>query len=149
MTRFKQIKPEKRVEQEVMWWLTRNGFWVNIYDSKATYSKRKSAYTRNPGIVTGHPDLLGLSPDGILVAVELKAPGKLETVTLDQYNFVRRVIDNHGFAAVIDSQSRLQELWDMYKSLHSISLSEASKFLRASLPKRITHSDRLVPAPGQ
>jgi len=146
---FKTIKPEKKVEQAIHWWLTRNKIWVNIYDSKGEYSAARGKYKRKDGLVVGHPDLLGSSSDGLLVAIELKAPGKLEGVSLEQFLFLRRMIDQYAFAAVIDSEELLQALWDQYKNLRSKCPKDASKFLLSQLPKKVTIDGRKVFAPGQ
>ena len=148
MSRFNSIKPEKRVEQEVRFWCARNGIWTEVYDSKATYSEAKGRYSRSLGLPVGTPDLQGVSQEGLAVTIELKAPGKIENVSLDQYQFLLRVLDHHGFAAVIDSVERLDLLWKEWNSLRKDQdLKTASKYLLSHLPKMITHKGRKVIAP--
>lgn len=148
MTRFKKIKPEKRIEQDVRWWLARNSFWSEVFDSKGTYSEGKGRYAKSIGLPVGTPDLLAWHKSGVGAMIELKAPGKLESLSLQQYQFLMRGIEQNAFAVVVDSTERLETLWKEWNSLRSKDgLQMASKFLMEQLPKRISHGGRLIPAP--
>ena len=59
---------------------------VQIYESKAIYNARSGTYTANPGLKTGNADCQGIMPSGVSVAVEFKAPGKLNSFQNPNYS---------------------------------------------------------------
>lgn len=146
--RFKKIKPEKQVEQAVHWWACRNDIWLNVYDSKGSYSEAKGRYSKNLGLVKGHPDFAGYHKSGLAVVIELKAEGKLNNTSLEQYQYLVRCLDYNVFAVVADSVERVDYLWTEWNNLRkNQDPKTASQFLLNELPKKITHGGRIIPSP--
>lgn len=58
--------------------------------------------------VHGIPDIIACI-NGVFVAIECKAPGKLDNVTPNQVNQLNGILGAGGIAVVVDS---LDELWD-------------------------------------
>lgn len=127
------IKPEKLVEQQIRAWCFSKGIWVEIYDSKGTFSEPQGRYTKNQGMRNGVPDLLGLNSFGIMVAIELKSPGKEKVARLEQLQFLLRVIEKNGFGCVVSSPIVLDQLYSQWLSLD---MDSRQKLLKESLPKK-------------
>lgn len=138
-------KPEKIVENNVIWWLQRNGFSVDVYDSKATFSVASQRYKKSKNMKIGTPDLLGVSPEGFFVAIELKAPGKEEVCSFLQRQFLVDKIERNGFGLVVSDISFLQETWLTWLNLRKSSKDdEAKKLLKSLLPKKVLLNKRIV-----
>ncbi len=97
-------KPENKVLIEHMDYFKDSDWFINRYESKAV--KRVvggKILWRQDGIVTGHPDLAGVTPLGVGAYLELKAPGKRSNLSTDQYSFLSSVISLGAFGIVSDS----------------------------------------------
>src|SRR5258705_7937524 len=73
----KYSKPEKITEEECVTWMKKQGWEIQIIESKAIYNPKAGTYLPNPGVKSGNADCQGIMPDGISIAVEFKANGKL------------------------------------------------------------------------
>lgn len=140
------IKPEKRIESLIRGWCLQNRIWVEIFDSKAVFSKASGHYKRNQGLRVGCPDMLGLNSQGLFVAIELKAPGKETLCSLEQWQFLERVIQQNGFGAVCSSVESLDCLYQEWLSKRDPLL------LLNALPKKVYvrqgKSKKIIPAPS-
>lgn len=98
----KNSRPEKSVQNQILFELLTLGIFAWVIDSKARYSEKLKRYMRTE-IPTGHPDIIGVDSNGYFIAVECKAPGKLSNVSSYQQDFLQRIRDKGGFAIVADS----------------------------------------------
>lgn len=128
----KYSKPEKEVEKVVLQYLRQKEFLVFVVESKAVYSEKSSRYLSGQ-LTPGFSDVVGLTPHGQFVAVELKAKGRLSTLRPAQYEFLRSVILNHGFAVVVDSVERLEMIMEEY--LQTPGLMNKRTYLLSQLPQ--------------
>lgn len=136
----KNRKPEKDVERFCLAWMREQGWDVQIIESKATFNPRAGRYLRNTSVTTGTCDCIGTLPNGVFVAVEFKAPGRLNTFAHDR-NFAQRdyllaKIHSGAFAAVVDSVARLEKIFGEYQESLAISKDKAKNILLSWLPKR-------------
>ena len=90
------LTPEGRVKQAVKQYLKRRGIWF--------YMPIQNGMGR-----VGIPDFL-CCWNGRLVAVEVKAPGKLNNTTPNQERVIKEIRDAAGCAFVVDSVAMLDEL---------------------------------------
>lgn len=136
----KNMKPEKEVEKACLIWMRAQGWEVSIYESKAIFNARSGTYTANPGLKTGNADCQGIMPCGTSVAVEFKAPGKINTFLRDgneaQRDFIIKRIHMNGFAVVVDSVECLEKMYGEWKKFREVDPECARRFLLSSLPTR-------------
>jgi len=126
--RAKNKKPEKEVEKEVMAWLKRNAFYCHVVESKAVFSEKTGSYLHGQA-TPGFPDVVGCAGDGTAVFIELKAKGKISTVSFKQYSFLRRAIEHNAFACVTDSEDDLKFKWECFcKGDNMLDLLPKKKF---------------------
>jgi selenophosphate synthase len=111
-----KLKPEKITEADVLAMCSQLGLDVAVIDSKAIYSKNKEKYVKNYCVPEGSPDIWGSTPDGFAVYLELKAKGKLHTVTPAQRQFLLRKAQAGCFAAAVDSADLLFDLYCQWKT---------------------------------
>lgn len=141
----KKITPEKRVEGEIKSWLFLNGFHVDVYDSKGSFSQAAGRFVRNRSMKTGTPDLLGLSSQGYFVALELKANGKEKVCRIEQRHFLENIIQKNGFGLVVSSVSYLSEIWSQWISFReSGKLENARNLLLKNLPSKVIADGKIL-----
>ncbi len=139
------MTPEKQVEQSVRFWLMKNNFSVEVFDAKATFSKAHNMYKKSQSMKEGVSDLVGVSPQGYFVAVELKAPKKEKVCRLKQYHYLRAKIASNGFGLVVSDVSFLSETWKSWLNLRLENKEkEARDFLLSLLPKKVQVGKRIV-----
>jgi len=109
----KNKAPEKEVERECLEWMRRQGWSVNVFEAKATWDKR--GFYRGQAMKEGTPDCIGCDSFGTFVAVEFKAPGRLSTLRPLQRKYLVEKIERGAFAAVVDSASRLQDCYELWR----------------------------------
>ena len=127
-------KPEKQVEFDVITWCMGHGLAVDVVESKATFSRRANRYLRG-NAPRGMPDLVGNDYLGRSAWIELKAPGRLSTLRLDQYQFLMKKIQQGCFAVVVDSVKRLEEYRSEWlKLIDTNAADQAQEYLREILP---------------
>ncbi len=135
------MNPEKIVEQKVYGTCFELKISIEIYDSKGTYSEKKKSYTSNQGMNNGTPDMIGCDQLGRFVAIELKAPGKENVCSLDQYNFLKRKIESNGFAVVVSCEKKLKEYYETWSNLNP---SEGREYLLSLLPKKVLFNKKII-----
>lgn len=127
----KNQSPEKLVQNECLHWLRLQGFDVYVIESKATYSQASQSY-RSSSAMPGFSDIVGCDNNGMFLAIELKARGRLSTLKNHQRKFLVEKINRGGFAACVDSVDLLKSIYQKW----SILAGEPSKsFLLNCLPK--------------
>lgn len=139
------MTPEKQVEEQIMTWLKQNAFSMDIFDSKATWSPGAKTFRKNRSLVEGCADLLGVSPEGYFVAIELKAPKKETICRVEQRRFLERKILSNGFGIVVSSVDALSESWSAWLNLRKENkLIEAQKYLLDKLPKKVLINKKVL-----
>ena len=134
----KRINPEKKVEKEIQAWLFQNNFECEVYDSKGSYSEKLGRYTKHHGMKSGTPDLVGISPFGHFVAIELKAPGKESVCRMAQRQFLERKILKGGFCLVCSDVSYLANTWQTWIKLKKEDKdTEGVGYLMSLLPRKV------------
>lgn len=146
--RGRNARPEKDVEKECLVWMRAQGWNVAIYESKAVWNSRAESWTKS-GMKFGTCDCMGNTDDGVAVAVEFKAKGKLSTFNREdnhlQRQFIIEKINTNAFSCVVDSATLLAEIYAKWKSLREAGGPAAKAYLMLALPKAKTglKSDRL------
>lgn len=130
--RNKNQSPEKLVQNECLHWLRLQGFAVHVIDSKATYSLSSQTY-RSSTVKPGFSDLVGCDNNGIFLAIELKAKGKLSTLKPHQRQFLEEKIKRGAFAVCVDSVDLLKTL---YRNWNLVTGEPAKLYLLHSLPPK-------------
>ena len=135
----KHKDPEKDVEKECLAWMRARGWDVNIYEAKAVYNP--DGTYRSSRMKAGVCDCMGITPDGIPIYIEFKAPGSRSTFNTDkrvrQREFLLKKIDYCGFGAVIDSLIRLENTWNGWvEACAKDGKLKAREFLLTCLPQK-------------
>lgn len=139
----KNQKPEKLVELQVLEWCRKQGWHVSVVESKAVFSASAGRYLSGQ-VKAGFPDVVGLTQQGLFVAIELKAPGRRSTLRDQQRAYLNQVICRHGFGLVVDCAEYLEKCYQGF--LHS---DDKKNYLLSLLPKsKDTGSDVLFEDAG-
>lgn len=133
-------KPEKEVEKVCMALMRSWGWSVDVFEAKATYNPKAGTWLQQ-SMKAGTCDCMGNTADGIAVAVEFKAPGKLNTLREKQRLFLEAKISSGAFSCVVDSALRLTELYEKWTVFRLKDLEHSKKFLMLQLPKRKEDGD--------
>ena len=137
-THRKNKKPEKEVEKQVMAWLEQNDFSCHVVESKAVYNYQAGRYLKGQ-TVSGMPDVIGVTPDGIGCFIELKAPGRRSRLREAQREFLETKIRRGAFSLCVDSVGYLSSAYDNWLQ---ISKDNREHFLRGLLPsKRVRNEE--------
>lgn len=137
------IKPEKKVQQEIMSWCFQNHWSVSVFDSKAILDKTLGV-VRNPGLSVGCPDIVGVSDIGFGVFLELKRKNGENICRLSQYQFLTQKIESNAFGVVVSSSEKLEEIYKKWLSLRQSSFDEARKYLLQQLPKKVIVNKKII-----
>ena len=116
---------EQQLQKQILKYLEAKGY----YTVKSIVSNKK-----------GVPDILACSPEGRFVAIEVKAPGKLNTVSaLQDYN-LQQINSNQGLAIVADSLKKFKNFYDFFHlgDLHFSQLWYYIHILNKEYLKKIT-----------
>jgi hypothetical protein len=132
--RQRNESPEKQTEKEVLNYCLMQGFDVSVVESKAVYSRSAGRYLRGQ-TEAGFSDIVGTDKNGFAVFIELKASGKLKTISQSQTEFLKRKIESNAFACCVDSSDMLDHIYNNWLNLKSSSSVEAKKYLMSILPK--------------
>ena len=127
--------PEKLVEKDVLLWCRNAGWFVGVFEAKSVYNKSAGVYISST-MEYGTPDILGISNNQTMVAIELKAVGRRSTLREAQRKYLIEVISRNGFAVVVDSVDLLAKYWRLY--LGSIN---KKALLLSFLPKNKTEDN--------
>jgi hypothetical protein len=106
------------VRTDLLPWLKRNGFSINVVEAKAVYNVKAGRYLSGQ-TDKGFSDMVGNDADGIACFIEAKAPGR-KKVILDQkhrhqYDFIIEKIKSNCFAGCFDSLVDLQVTYSSFK----------------------------------
>lgn len=126
-------RPEKIVECEVIQWLRNNQFFVHVVESKAVWNAHAGRYLTGQTVV-GFPDVVGCTAQGLHVAIELKAPGRLSTLRPQQAEYLRKAICRGCFAVVVDSVPLLISIYEKWVSIRE--REGRITYLLSCLPKK-------------
>jgi hypothetical protein len=130
--------PEKDVERECLAWMRSRGWTVNVFESKAVWNSKAESWSQS-GMKFGTADCLGNTDEGVAVAVEFKAKGKLSSFNKEtnylQRKFIIDRINTNAFACVVDSASGLEFIYTKWLEIRAIDKDQAKQFLMAALPQ--------------
>ncbi len=130
-------KPEKEVERACLTWMRAQGWSVQIYEAKASYSVAAGRWLSS-AMKAGTCDCQGNMTDGTTIVVEFKAPGRLKTFNADknhrQKEYMVEKIRSNCFGCVVDSARRLAEVFDGYQKAVLVSKDQAQMYLMGELP---------------
>lgn len=132
----KNQTPEKDVERECLTYLRSIGCDVCVVESKATYTQ--GGFYRSQTVKSGFSDIVGCDPNGIYLAIELKAPKRRATLKPHQREFLVEKIKRGAFGVCVDSADLLR---DLYQKWNCIAGEPAKKFLLDQLPNDKTLDD--------
>ena len=96
-----RIKPiimnETQLRNQILDWLAYNNIFVWLNNTAGNYSKKTGSYYKNPRLLKGVPDILGILPNskGRMLAIECKV-GK-NKLTLYQKEFKVLFEDEGGY----------------------------------------------------
>lgn len=126
-------KPEEIFKRQILAYLLRNGFDIDVIESKAVYSQRLRRYMHSQA-TPGMSDLVGNDPNGHACFIELKAPKKRSTLRDNQRMFLMRKIESNAFACVVDSIEMFVQFYSDWKHYKSKDEFQARQFLINMLP---------------
>lgn len=80
------------------------GYFFTV-DNKGTYDPVKKVFRKRSknSMPAGVSDILGITPDGLFVALEVKTPQRRRVVSDDQKNFLKAILERGGVAGVVTS----------------------------------------------
>ena len=105
----KRVIPEKAIENHILRWLNMSGIFAWKNQSVGIYDPVKKIYRRsnNPYHIKGVSDILGILPDGRLLAIEVKsATGKASE---EQKAFIDKVNGSGGVGFIARSLDQVIE----------------------------------------
>lgn len=119
----KKQSPERAVGRAVDDYCTKHGIFIR--EIKTTGTQRGGKWTRS-AMGKGISDRIGcIYPSGRFIAIELKAPGKKNTVTPEQYDYLLKVIKAGGVGVLAD---RVEDVAAALLSSKEALLSTLKKF---------------------
>lgn len=116
-----------------MAWLNKAGFDCQVVESKAVYNAKAGRFLRGM-TKAGTCDIMGNTPEGVAVFIELKAKGRLGTLADHQRDFLANKIKKNAFACAVDSVAMLEKLWEAYTLAAKHDKTLAQKALLSALP---------------
>lgn len=126
--RAKSTDPEKKFAHELLKHLRTIGFNIDVVDS-STFNKQAGYHTQNV-TTAGFSDLVGCDNEGRAIYIEVKAPGKRNTLRPAQRVFLTAKINSNAFAIVCDSLASFDQQWSQY-----LMIVDRKKYLLDQLPK--------------
>jgi len=124
---------EKQIENQILAYLTRKGFFVFKVQTTGMFDPTKGIYRKsnNPHHIKGISDIVGISNgNGRMIAIEVKKPyiskrtgtikhrtqEELEKLASDeQVKFINNVKRNNGIAFFADSIEIVEEQFALFK----------------------------------
>jgi Holliday junction resolvase len=124
---------EKQIENQILSFLNKKGFFVFKVQSTGIFDPTKGIYRKsfNPHHIKGVSDIIGIY-NGVFIAIEVKKPyisKRTNTIkhrtqeelsklaSEDQRFFISKVRKNNGIAFIADSVTIVEEQLDLFKSL--------------------------------
>ncbi len=132
--------PERDLQKEAIKWLNSSGFSVNSIESKAQFSEATGRYTAQTNI-DGLPDIIGNDTAGRAIYIEMKAPGRKNTLRDNQRKFLIQKINTNCFAIVADSIEYIKKTYAAYCDMPFIPMGNRMEFLLSELPKEKASKD--------
>lgn len=126
--RAPSTNPERAFAHQLLKHLRANGFSMDIVDS-STFNKQAGYHTQSVHTV-GFSDLVGCCLEGRAIYIEVKAPGKRNTLRPAQRVFLTAKINSNAFAIVCDSLQSFDVQWASF--LLSV---DRKRYLLDQLPK--------------
>lgn len=102
----KRNNTEERVKDDIKAWLESQGCYMRVIKSDGRKLPNGKWIPSKQG--RGISDLIGVTPQGRFIAVEVKAPGKEKTATPEQLDFLEQVRSRGGFALVASSVEQVR-----------------------------------------
>ena len=137
----KNQKPENLVVKDHLQWYEEDGFFMNVYESKAKAQLiRGQEVWRTGGLEVGTPDSGGTCPNGYSCWIEFKAKGSRSRISNDQRAHLTKVIERGGFGLCSDDVNYSKETY--HKWLNK-SREDKIPFLLNELPKSKAQEDDL------
>ena len=81
-----------------------------MYDPKRKSFRKSYSKFKFAGIA----DIIGILPNGIMLALEVKRPSTRKRTTEHQQAFLEAIRQNNGLAGVVSSVEETEELLDKY-----------------------------------
>lgn len=126
--RAPSTNPERAFAHQLLKHMRANGFSMDIVDS-STFNKQAGYHTQSVHTV-GFSDLVGCCLEGRAIYIEVKAPGKRNTLRPAQRVFLTAKINSNAFAIVCDSLQSFDVQWASF--LLSV---DRKRYLLDQLPK--------------
>ena len=107
------MQKEKEIENNILMFLGHLGLFCWKNQSVGVYNVQRGVFMRSRNIyhIKGVSDILGLMPDGRMLAIEVKS--KTGRISPEQMKFITLVNKNGGVAFVSRS---IQQTWDQLKT---------------------------------
>lgn len=102
----KRNNTEERVKDDIKAWLESQGCYMRVIKSDGRKLPNGKWIPSKQG--RGISDLIGVTPQGRFIAVEVKAPGKEKTATLEQLDFISNIIERGGVGVVASSIAQVE-----------------------------------------
>ena len=107
---------EKQIETKILDYLWSINVFCWKHENNSVYDPKRGAFRRaySKFKFAGISDIIGILPCGKLLAIEVKRPGRVKTLTVAQKNFLDRIKDNNGINAVVTSVQEVKNLYTSY-----------------------------------
>lgn len=109
-----KLIPEKSIENSILHWLNMSGIFAWKNQSVGIFDPVKKIYRKsnNPFHIKGVSDVLGILPDGKLLAIEVKS--KTGKASPEQLEFIEKIKKSGGVAFVARSLDEVIETVRVY-----------------------------------
>lgn len=103
-----ELQTERRILDFLNTELRIGFFWKNV--SVGVFDEQAGVYRRstNPYAIKGTSDILGIWPNGRLIAIEVKRPGNENGATVEQLAFIAKINRLGGLAFVATSVEKVR-----------------------------------------
>jgi len=129
ITNRKNEKPEAEFLLLLKKYLHGLGWDMTVIEAKANYSESSGRYTHG-AVASGYPDMSGNMPSGLAAYIEVKAPGKRNTIRPAQREFLIGKIGTNCFAIVCDSVKYFEQVHGEW-----LVASDKKSYLLSQLPE--------------
>lgn len=92
---------ESAVQKQILDFLTSKGFMVVKFNNGG--HKVRGGYISARKQDVGMPDIIGMTPDGRFIGIEVKAPGRLKSTSDAQKTILERIKRSGGVSMAVDS----------------------------------------------
>jgi penicillin-binding protein-related factor A (putative recombinase) len=107
---------EKQIQNSILVMLRHYKIFCWQNDSVGIFDAKKGVYRKNNSsfYIKGVSDILGILPDGKLLAIEVKTPQRIKNTTEHQERFIKEINLNNGIAFVATSVNQTKECLEKY-----------------------------------